>query len=97
MRNCPQACSVPVDDNRLAFTHPFDNLPASHFAVNAQRDAALVVGMAWPDYGNGESAFTVFCRQEILAGDFIPRVRPERVCQRGAFRYQERSEGLLVY
>ena len=73
----PQRRPVAVHDDRLALAHPAQRRPAP-----VQRHQGRVVGVRGTHDRGREALLPVGPDQQVLAGDLLPRVRPERVAQR---------------
>ena len=77
MGHRPQRGPVAVDDDGLAREHP-----AQHRPPAVERHQGLVVGVRGPHDRGREAAVTVGADEQVLAGDLVAGVQPERVAQR---------------
>ena len=73
---CPQGGAITVHHHRLSGPQPGNVRPAA-----GQGNAGPVIGVGGPDDGDGEAILAVGLDQQILAGDLVPRVLPERIPQ----------------
>jgi hypothetical protein len=80
-----------VDHDRLALPHPGDVGPAA-----GRRDQPLVVGVRGTDDGHRQAAAAVRLDEEVLAGDLVPRVLPERIAQRRRLGDRKPAGRLLI-
>ena len=74
MRQRPQRRAITMHHDRLALPHPADRGPAA-----VQGDEGLVVGVRGPDDRGREPLRPVRGDQQVLAGDLVAGVPPERV------------------
>jgi drug/metabolite transporter (DMT)-like permease len=74
MRQRPQRGAITVHHNGLALAHPADRCPAA-----VQGDEGLVVGVRGPDDRGREPLRAIGRHQQVLAGDLVAGVPPERV------------------
>ena len=79
----PQGEAVPVHNNGLARQHTANHLPASLSAVNGHRNAFEPIGVAGAHNGDWKIQLAVSRCQQLLTFNFVPRVLPVRVFQRG--------------
>jgi O-acetylserine/cysteine efflux transporter len=87
----PQRRAVAVHHDRPALAHPGQRGPAA-----VEGDERLVIGMRGPDDGGREPVVAVEPGEEVLAGDLVPGVPPERVAQRRGLQHrQPRRRGLV--
>ena len=80
-----------MHDHGLAAPHPVDHGPP---AVEGM--TGLVVGVGWPDDRHGEAALPVGGSQQVLTGDLVAGILPERVGERGRLGDGESRDRLLV-
>jgi O-acetylserine/cysteine efflux transporter len=87
----PQRCAVAVHHDRPALAHPGQRGPAA-----VERDEGLVVGVRGPHDGGREPLGAVEPGEEVLAGDLVAGVPPERVAQRRGLQYWQPRRRRLV-
>ena len=92
----PLGSPVSVDDDGLAVQHPAQDLPGALVTVDADRDGTVAIGVARPDDGHRETLLPVFIHQEILTGDLVAGILPERIGQRRSFIDERTHHRLLV-
>ena len=96
VRDRPQRGAVAMEQDGLAVEHAAENLPATLFAISAQRQIAFVIGMAGTDDGHRETIFPVLLHQVFFAGDFVAGILPIRIMQRSALGDEIIGAGLLI-
>ena len=64
----PQRQAIARDDDRAARAHPLQHLKAARRPMQRHGHAALAIGVAGPDDGDGKPLLTVGANQHILAG-----------------------------
>ena len=94
--DCPQACSVSVNDNRLAVFDAFYNLITSLVSVNSKRNRAFIISVAWSDYCYRKLFFAVKLHEVVFAGNLVAGILPVRICKRSFFADDIVAARLLV-
>jgi O-acetylserine/cysteine efflux transporter len=80
----PQRRAVAVHHDRPALAHPGQGSPAA-----VEGDQRLVVGMRGPDDRGREPLAAVQADEQVLAGDLVPGIPPERVAQRRGLQHRQ--------
>ena len=87
----PQRGAVAVDDDLLAPAHPLHHRPAA-----VERHQRPVVGVRGPHDRHREALLPVGGREQVLAGDLVAGVLPERVAQRRGLHDRQACRRRLV-
>ncbi len=84
------------DDHFFSASHPFDDCEGVLPTNDAQRDHRRSVRERWADDRDRETVLLVGLHQPFLTGDFVPRILPVGVFQRGVFRDQVMQGWFLI-
>ena len=87
----PQRGAVAVDDDLLAPSHPRHRRPAA-----VERHQRPVVGVRGPHDRHRKALLPVGGREQVLAGDLVAGVLPERVAQRSGLHDRKACRRCLV-
>ena len=87
----PQRGAVAVDDDLLAPSHPRQRRPAA-----VERHQRPVVGVRGPHDRHRKALLPVGGREQVLAGDLVAGVLPERVAQRSGLHDRQAGRRCLV-
>ncbi|MCY1213746.1 hypothetical protein D9M72_255410 [compost metagenome] len=80
-----------MDQHRQARPHPVDVRPAAQ-----KGDLGAVVCVRGADHRDREAVVAVRPHQQVLAGDFVPRILPEGVAQRRRLKDRQPGGRFLV-